>query len=74
MREMIFTAISIALGSSIGGTVYWMQTKDEDNRFVVFKTDGSLAADVLDPRDGKPIVRVAGGDEYDFGTMGKKQT
>ena len=74
MREMIFTAIAIALGSSIGGTVYWMQTKDEDNRFVVFKTDGSLAADVLDPRDGKPIVRVAGGDEYDFGTMGKKQT
>ena len=74
MREMIFTAIAIALGSSIGGTVYWMQTKDEDNRFVVFKTDGSLAADVLDPRDGKQIVRVAGGDEYDFGTMGKKQT
>jgi hypothetical protein len=74
MREIIFTVIAMVLGASAGASVFWLQTRNEDNRFEIFKTDGSLPTNVLDPQEGTPVVRVEGGNTFDFGTMGKNQT
>lgn len=74
MREIIFTVIAMVLGASAGASVFFLQTQNEENRFDIFKTDGSLPTSVLDPKEGTPVVRVEGGDTFDFGTMGKNQT